>query len=155
MVHLGKLSETKPVVSVSLEDRAETTKFLVTIPESETIEEPSNLTTEGSSLVLGFREPDYGDHSLDRMLTSLVPSYREATSPIPISTYLGKEVTHRVESSGALGVSTCEGEDSRKDYAWLRGLGYEFSSIKTRSARKKAGTNTTFSKQHLSINSEL
>jgi hypothetical protein len=61
---------------------------------------------------------------------------------------------HSAESSGALGVSTCEGEDTGKDYAWSRGLGYEFSPIKTRSARKKVGTNTTFSAQQLSFNSE-
>jgi hypothetical protein len=75
---LGKLSETEPVVSTPLEDRAETSNVLLPVPESETVEEPSNSPIEGSSLVLGFREPDYGDHSLDRMLTSLVPSYREA-----------------------------------------------------------------------------
>jgi hypothetical protein len=57
------------------------------------------------------------------VLTTLVPSYREASSPIPLPTYLGREFTHRVESSGDPGVVTNEGEGTGKDYAWSRGLG--------------------------------
>jgi hypothetical protein len=34
-------------------------------------------------------------------------------------------------------------------------LGYEFSPIKTRSACKKFGTNSTFSAQHLTTNTDL
>jgi hypothetical protein len=92
---LGKYYETKPVVKVPLAGRVETLNVLLPVSESETVEEPSCLLIVGTILVLGFREPDYGDISLDRVLTSLVPSSREATSPIPLPIYLGKEVTHR------------------------------------------------------------
>jgi hypothetical protein len=152
---LGKDFEIEPMVTVPLAGRVETSNVLLPDSEPETVEEPSCSPLVGTSLVPGFREPDYGDISLDRVLTSLVPSFREATSPIPLPTYLGKEVTHRAESSGDFGVTNCEGEETGKGFAWSRGLGYEFSPIKTRSARKKAGINSTFFAQHLSTNTDL
>jgi hypothetical protein len=106
---LGTFSETIPEGSDSVEVRVEPTPFPETTQETVTIEQPSILSVEDSSIAPGFREPDFSDHSLDRMITSLVPTYREASSPIPIPTYLGKEVMNREEPSGVLGESTCEG----------------------------------------------
>jgi hypothetical protein len=108
------------------------------------VNNPSLLTVEDSSIAPGYREPISSDHSLDRMISALVPTFREASSPIPIPTYLGKEVVNREDPSGALGASNCEGGILGKTLHG-RGLGYEFSPIKTRSARKKAGTNISFS----------
>jgi hypothetical protein len=89
------------------------------------------------------------------VINTLVPSYREASSPIPLPTFLGRKVTYREESSGDPGLVTKEGEGIGKDYTWSRGLGYEFSPIKTRSAHKKAETNSTFSAHHLTTNTDL
>jgi hypothetical protein len=52
-------------------------------------------------------------------------------------------------------VTNCEGGETGKEFAWTRGLGCEFSSIKTRSACKKVGTNSDFSTQQLSTNPDL
>jgi hypothetical protein len=151
---LGTSSETAPVGSDHVEVRTDPTPLSVTTHETVTVEQPSITTMEDSSTTSGYREPDFSDHTLDSLITSLVPSYREASSPIPIPTFLGKEVINRAETSGASGASTCVGEDSGKDLAWSRGLGFEVSPIKTRSARKKAGTNLTFSAHQLSTNIE-
>jgi hypothetical protein len=47
------------------------------------------------------------------------------------------------------------GEGIGEDFAWSRGLGYEISPIKTRSARKKDGTNTNFFAQQISNKSKI
>jgi hypothetical protein len=98
---------------------------------------PEILLAEGSPLLPGYGEPAASEHSLDRMLSDLVPSYREVTSPVPIPTFLGKVV---VVSGGPSDVATVSGSSevsSGKDLAWSRGLGLELSPVKTRSARKK------------------
>jgi hypothetical protein len=91
------------------------------------------------------------DPVLDSLITTLVPPIREVSGPIPLPTYLGKEVFKDSEYSGTLGASTSSGEPTGKDLAWSRGLGLEVSPIKTRSARKKLGTNLSFSAQHLDL----
>jgi hypothetical protein len=106
---LGTFSETIPEGSDSIEVRVEPTPLLKTTQETVTIEQPFILFVEDSSIAPGFREPDFSDHSLERMITSLIPTYREASGPIPIQTYLRKEVMNKEEPSGALGESTCEG----------------------------------------------
>jgi hypothetical protein len=68
--------------------------------------------------------PPLVEHALDNVITSLVPSYREATSPIPLPTFLGLEVIQREEDSGAVGATTSLGEGSGKDLAWAWGLGF-------------------------------
>jgi hypothetical protein len=94
------------------------------------------------------------DPLLDGMINSLVPPFREASSPIPLPTFLGKEFFNVSELSGAIGVSSSSGETAVKDLAWSRGLRLEVSPIKTRSARKKLGTNLSFSAQHLETHLE-
>jgi hypothetical protein len=49
-----------------------------------------SLMMEGSPLLPSYGEPTTSEHSLDRLRSDLVPSYREVTSPVPIPTYLGK-----------------------------------------------------------------
>jgi len=109
MADLGTFSETISEGSNSIELRVEPTPLPETTQETVTIDQPSIFSLEDSSISPGFRELDFSDHSLDRMMTSLVPTYREAYGPIPIPTYLGKKVMNKEEPSGALGESTCEG----------------------------------------------
>jgi len=106
---LGTFSKTIPDGSDSVEVRVEPTPLPETTQETVTIEQPSILSLEDSSIAPRFKEPDFSDHSFDRMITLLVPTYREASSPIPNPTYLGKEVMNKEEPSGALGESNCEG----------------------------------------------
>jgi hypothetical protein len=79
------------------------------------------------------------------MLTTLVPTLNRNSSPIPIPTFLGKDPVVRPLPSGDSKDSQGEGVFKDVDPAWSRGLGYELSPIKMRSARKKAGTNSSFS----------
>jgi hypothetical protein len=79
----------------------------------------------------------------------MVSPIREVTEPIPLPTYLGKEVYKDSEFRGTLGASTSSGEPTRMDLAWSHGLGLEVSPIKTRSTRKKLGTNLSFLAHHL------
>jgi hypothetical protein len=51
------------------------------------------VTTEpegDSSILPGFRESELGESSIGAVLDSLVPSYKEALSPIPIPTFQGR-----------------------------------------------------------------
>jgi hypothetical protein len=81
---------------------------------------------------------------LDKIISALVPSFNETSIPTPISTYLGKEVVVRTNYVGLQRAPSGDGIVSGKDHAWSWGLGYELSPIKTRSARKKVGTNDSF-----------
>jgi hypothetical protein len=105
---------------------------------------PKTLTVEDSNIVLGYGEHVSSDHSLERIISALVPSYSETSSPTLIPTYLGKEVVVRTISIGHHRAPSGDGIVLGKDHAWSWGLGYEFSPIKTRSARKKAGTNDSY-----------
>jgi hypothetical protein len=92
---------------------------------------------------------------LENVITSLVPTYREATSPIPLPTYLGLESIHGEVECGAAEVTTSLGEGSGKDLTWAQGLGLELSPIKTRSARKKMGKTPSVVDQHLASTHDL
>jgi hypothetical protein len=85
------------------------------------------------------------DPVLDNMINTLISPVREITDPIPLKTYLGNEVHKVSETRGALGASTSTGDPIGVDLAWSRGLRLELSPIKTRSARKRLGTNLSFS----------
>jgi hypothetical protein len=86
------------------------------------------------------------------MVTTLVPSYRDVSNPIPIPTFLGKEVVVNAGPGDASRASSCIGVSNGKDLACLQGLGLELSPVKTRSARKKSRTNLSFSTNQLSSN---
>ena len=93
-----------------------------------------------------------GDNSIGEVLETLVPSYREALSPIQLPTFLGRTVYHRPVSEGGSRQSGPTGETSGKEYTWSKGLGLEISPIKTRSARKrKEELVHLFAKSHLPI----
>jgi hypothetical protein len=84
-----------------------------------------------------------GESSLGVVLESLVPDYREITSPLPIPTYQGNSIY-----KGLMGMILRQAifrkvDFSGKEYSWSRGLGLEVSPIKMRSARKKNLLNTT------------
>jgi hypothetical protein len=118
----------------------------MTIPEPEPFQElsspvlPDSLAKEESLVVPGYGEPATSDHSLDRIISALVPSFSESIKPIPIPTYLGKEVVTRTSTTGTHSDPSGDGIATRKEPTWSWGLGFELSPIKTRSSRKKAGT---------------
>jgi len=108
-----------------------------------------HLLSEGSPLLPGYGEPKASEHSLDRLLIDLVPSYREVNSPVPIPTFLRKvEVVSREPNTMIPDPIVAE-VSSSKNLAWSRGLGLMLSLVKTRSAHKKSGTNPTLSTQLL------
>jgi len=88
----------------------------------------------GDSINLHFRESDLGDIPLRDVLDSLVPSYREALTLIPIPTYLGRYVIQPKKPGVASGCLDNIGDDLGKYYSWSKGRGFEYSPIKTRSA---------------------
>jgi hypothetical protein len=90
----------------------------------------------------GYREPELGDSSLSVVLDSLVPNYRETRSPTPLPVYQGRTVIGKKGTGGEASSSELREEGSGKEYAWSRGLGIEFSLVKTRSARKKVEAET-------------
>jgi hypothetical protein len=99
-----------------------------------------SLEEEDSIIVPGFVEPTISNHSLDKMISSLVPSINGNFGSLPIPTYLGKDLVTSSSSKGGSSVTSGVGTDPGKDPTWSRGLGLELSPIKTRSARKKAGS---------------
>jgi len=128
---------------------------LCLIPNVTLLVELSPKTTmEGTNMISKTISLDVGDHSLDSVINSLVPSFREASSPIPILTFLRKEFIIRAKDTRALGDSSSIGEGSGKNLAWSQGLGIEVSPIKTRSACKKTGKNISFFAQQLTTNLE-
>jgi hypothetical protein len=96
-----------------------------------------------SCIILGFRESEIGDCSIGAVLDTLVPSYRETTTPIPLPTYQGRNVIRQEGISSEVGSVGQNGEETGKEFSWSRGLGIEISPIKTRSARRKEGTCST------------
>jgi hypothetical protein len=64
-------------------------------------------------------------------------------SPTPIPTYQGRSVVRRIGPIGDSSSIEWNGEGSGKEFSWSRGLGFEISPIKTRSARKKAESVST------------
>jgi hypothetical protein len=101
---------------------------------------PVSLDEDDSFISLGYGEPTISDHSLDRMISALVPSINGKLKLHPIPTYPGKDLVTSSSSKGVHFDPSGVGIDPGKEPAWSRGLGLELSPIKTRSARKKAGS---------------
>jgi hypothetical protein len=57
-------------------------------PHKTKTNQPNLLLSEDSPLLLGYGEPDLSDHSLDKMLTDLVPTFREVNSLVTIPIFL-------------------------------------------------------------------
>jgi len=86
-----------------------------------------------SNIFPGYREPEIGESSLGVVLDSLVPDYRETQSPTPLPVYQGRTVIGKKGIGGEASSSEQREKGSGKEYAWSRGLGIEFSLVKTMS----------------------
>lgn len=103
----------------------------------------------------GLSESKPGDSTLGIVQETLILSYKEALSPIPLPTFLGNSVLKPETSSAVLGCFENLGLDFGKEYTWSRGLGYEHSLIKTRSARRKEGPLAAFSVDFIPPHSDI
>jgi len=91
---------------------------------------------------------------MDFVNDSLITTFRETTSLVPLQTYWGSEPF--VDSGCVKEKEQCSKEECQgKSHAWSRGLGYEISPIKTRSACKKLGHQPTSSDRSFSTNLDL
>jgi hypothetical protein len=88
-------------------------------------------------VIPGYQESQEGDSSLSTVLDSLIPYLRDNCDPNPLPTYLGNRVVIPSSIIGDLGEASNSETEPVKAYAWSRGLGIEYSPIKTRSTRKK------------------
>jgi hypothetical protein len=103
MLHSSEVGKGKDLDSVQeitdlVDDRTMPIPGTVTNQEKSPLVLPETLTVEDSNIVLGYGEPVSSDHSLDRIISALVPSFSETSSPTLIPTYLGKEVVVRTNS---------------------------------------------------------
>jgi hypothetical protein len=89
-------------------------------------------------LISGYRETEPGDCSLGETLESLVPLLREVDTTVSLSTYQGKNILTLPGSADLVDQSEYHCGGVGPSYAWSKGLGFETSPIKMRSARKKA-----------------
>jgi len=64
-------------------------------------------------------------------MDSLVPSYIEALSPIPIPTIQGRNEFRILDPVGDLCSLENNGEGFEKDFTWSKGFGFEICPIKT------------------------
>jgi hypothetical protein len=97
-----------------------------------------HLPFRDTATLPGYQESEETDSSLNEVLDSLIPYLRDHSSTIPLPVYLGKSLYKKFATRWCnQHLSTCC-FGHRKEYAWSRGLGIEYSPIKTRSARKKA-----------------
>ena len=87
----------------------------------------------------GQSESEPGAHTLEAILDSLLPSYKEITTPTPLPTYLGPTLHNFPSSDRKLGSVETTPANLGKEYTWSRGHGFEHSPIKTHSARHKEG----------------
>jgi hypothetical protein len=71
----------------------------------------------------GLTESDLGDNTLGVVLDSLLPSYKEVLSPIPLPTYMGITPYTLSDSDTGLEPSETRPNHSQKDYTWTRGHG--------------------------------
>jgi hypothetical protein len=91
----------------------------------------------------GYREPKEDDTSLSVVLDSLIPFIRDPNSLFKLPVYLGNFVLDSANCDGEA-ISSCpRAEGAGKEFTWSRGLGIEYSSVKTRSARKKSAVSST------------
>jgi hypothetical protein len=94
-------------------------------------------STSFPPLISRLSEPTAGLSSITTVMNSLVPLSRESFSPIPLPTYIGNTYLAPPSSPGATTSSLTNPTDPPLNYTWSRGLGSDFSPVKTRSTRKK------------------
>ena len=83
------------------------------------------------------------DSSLNEVLESLIPYLHDPSYTVPLLVYLGNSVYKKLSRGGEASTSCQYGEGNVKEFQWSRGLGIEYSPIKTRSARKKCSTSSS------------
>jgi hypothetical protein len=81
------IPETMLVTPISLFDECGPSTTTTDIHNVINLVIPEILSAEGSPFLPSYGEPVAREHSLDKMLSDLVLSYREVTSPFLISTY--------------------------------------------------------------------
>jgi hypothetical protein len=84
-----------------------------------------------------YQESEEGESTLSAVLDSLIPYLRDTSDPIPLPTFLGNRMVTPSGTLGELDEASNTELEPVKAYAWSRGLGIEYSPIKTRSTRKK------------------
>jgi hypothetical protein len=72
------------------------------------------------------------------LLDSLIPFIRDQNSSVQLPVFLGKSVITPSVGDVEASCSCSLDEKGGKEFAWSRGLGLEYSPVKTRSARKKS-----------------
>jgi hypothetical protein len=115
---LATIPETVSTSPVTCLDECQPHSSIVDTPVPTNSVLPEPLLVEGSPLIPGYGEPAASEHSLDRLLSDLVPSYREVTSPVPIPTFLGKAEVVSGEPSAVTTDPVCSEVSSGKDLAW-------------------------------------
>jgi hypothetical protein len=75
----------------------------------------------------------------------MIPFLRDNNTPAQLPTFFGNVVIDPSSFSGDLSTETLPQTESTKEYSWSRGLGIEYSLIKTRSSRKKLQSSTSSS----------
>jgi hypothetical protein len=81
----------------------------------------------------GCRESEEDDTSLSAVLDSLIPYLRDNNPPTKLPTYFGNAIFDPSTITGEISTTTTILVETTKDYSWSRGLGIEYSPIKTRS----------------------
>jgi hypothetical protein len=103
-------------------------------------DQPNLLLSEDSPLLPSYGELDLSDHSLDKMLTDLVPTFREVNSLVTIPIFLRRTEVAAGEPGNMEPDPLVSEASNGNSLAWSQGLGLEISPVKTRSAHKKVGS---------------
>jgi len=88
-------------------------------------------------------------------LDTLIPTCREALSPIPIPTFQGRIFYHKLDPSGVFGCPDNTRLGLGKDYNLSKGLGFEISPIKTQRVCKKSDNTPSLREVHQTNLSEF
>jgi len=83
--------------------------------------------------ILDCCEFEEDDTSLSVVPDSLIPYLRDNNTPTQLPTYFGNAIFYPSTITGEISTTTTILVETTKDYSWSRGLGKEYSPIKTRS----------------------
>jgi len=96
-------------------------------------------TQDGSpSSLTGYQEPNEEEPSLSSVLNSLIHFIRDPNSFVQLLIFLGKSVITPSVGNAEASCLCSLYDKGRKEFSWSRGLGLEYSHVKTRSTRKKS-----------------
>jgi len=91
----------------------------------------------------GTNQSQPRENTITDLLDSLLPSYKVVLSPIPLPAYLGKPIHKTPTAKGTSDHSTTTELTQEQEHTWSRGYSYFHSHIKTISAQRKEGHNTS------------